>query len=156
MINEHNRTYADLKQENDLKEDILPQFRDFVYILTGFKRGSPVLHLAGEVILQTKTDPSCVSMSTDYLQEEHFVYRVFGVIQEEPQKQDQYGELLANYYCHTPESFVAQFSNCIYTVLTAKGSSRDIGKLIQFIAVSTSRCMGNERVPMLAPLIIEV
>ena len=95
-------------------------------------------------------------MSTDYLQEETFVYRVFGVIQEESQKQDQYGELLAKYYCNDPKSFVAQFSNCIYTVLTAKGSNRDIGRLIQFIAISTSRCIGNEQVPMLAPLIIEV
>lgn len=95
-------------------------------------------------------------MSTDYLQEKDLVYRVFGVIQEEPQKQDQYAELLAKYYSHSPEPFVAQFSNCIYTVLIAKGPNRDIGKLIQFSAVVASRCTGNEQVPILSPLIIEV
>ena len=95
-------------------------------------------------------------MSEEYLQEEAIVYRVFNEIQGYPRKVDQFSEILADVYCHNAEEFVKQFSNCMYTVIGHKGTGKEMENLLSFIATVVSRCIGNEHVPNLSPLIIEV
>lgn len=95
-------------------------------------------------------------MSEEYLQEEAIVYRVFNEIQGYPRKVDQYSEILADVYCHKAEEFVKQFSNCMYTVIGHKGTGKEMENLLSFIATVVSRCIGNQQVPNLSPLIIEV
>lgn len=94
--------------------------------------------------------------NADYLQEKNIVYRVFNEIQQEPRKQEQFAEILANVYVHLPETFIKQFSNCVYQVLACKGTGKEIEQLIPFISTTTSRCIGDSVVPILAPLVIEV
>lgn len=95
-------------------------------------------------------------MSGEPAQEEYVVYRLFNEIQTSPKKLEQFAELCATLYANSPESFVNQFSNCVYTLLPRKGTAKDIQNLVTFIAVSVCRCNGKESVPALAPLFIEV
>lgn len=95
-------------------------------------------------------------MSMDYVNEKDVVYRVFNEIQGEPRKRDQFAEILANTYLYLPETFIKQFSNCVYNVLAYKGVGKEVDNLIQFISTVASRCIGDSEVPMLAPLLIEV
>ena len=92
----------------------------------------------------------------DYLKEKDIVFRVFNESQEYPKKQEQFSEILASVYSHYPQSFVKDYSSCVYTVIGHKGSGKEIDNLIRFIATATSRCCGDATVPQLAPLLIEV
>ena len=90
------------------------------------------------------------------MQEENIVYRLFNEIQTSPKKLEQFAELCATIYVNSPDSFTSQFSNCVYTLLPKKGSNKDIQGLISFIAVAVCRCNGNDSIPALAPIFIEV
>ena len=90
------------------------------------------------------------------MQGENIVYRIFNEIQTSPKKLEQFAELCATIYSNSPDSFISQFSNCVYTLLPKKGSSKSIQGLISFIAVAVCRCNGNDSIPALAPIFIEV
>ena len=95
-------------------------------------------------------------MAKSYLDEEDLIYRLFNEFQTTPKKQEQYAEILAEFYSHSAEVFVSQFSNCVYSVLLQKASGKVVTRLIQFIAASASRCNGNETIPPFAPLLVDV
>ena len=95
-------------------------------------------------------------MAKSCLDEENLVYRLFNEFQTTPKKQEQYAEILAEFYSHSAEVFASQFSNCVYSVLLLKASGKVVTRLIQFIAASVSRCNGNETIPPFAPLLIDV
>lgn len=89
-------------------------------------------------------------------EERDLVYQVFTKIQQEPRKEEQFAEVLAKAYCNRPETFIKQFSSCVYTLLAFKGSGKEIDNLIKFISTVITRCIGDTEVPILAPLMIEV
>ena len=95
-------------------------------------------------------------MAESYLDEENLVYRLFNEIQTTPKKQEQYAEILAEFYCHSAEVFASQFSNCVYAVLLLKASGKVVTRLIQFIAAAASRCNGTGAVPPFPPLRVDV
>ena len=74
-------------------------------------------------------------MEKSYLDEEDLIYRLFNEFQTTPKKQEQYAEILAEFYSHSAEVFVSQFSNCVYSVLLLNG---------------------NETIPPFAPLLVDV
>ena len=95
-------------------------------------------------------------MSIDYSKEKNLIYHAFNEIQGDVRKHEQFAELLVNNYLKYPDTFIKEFSNCIYTVLAYKSTGKEINQLLQFISTTISRCTGDEEVPLLAPIIIEV
>ena len=89
-------------------------------------------------------------------EEEDIVFRTFNEVQGNPKKHEQFAETLAQIYIQYPERFVQQYSDCIYQLLAFKGSNKVVDNLLSFTASVAHRCKGRDRIPPLAPLIIEV